>query len=38
MQRLGGCLREVIAHKIQTVRAKFLIQLSMEWYIYSKIE
>jgi len=36
MQRLGGCLREVVTYESRTARAKFLIQLSMEWYVYSK--
>ena len=37
MQRLSGSrLREVVAYKSRTARAKFLSQPRVEWYIYSK--
>ena len=36
MQRLGGCLLEVVAYESRTTRAKFLSQPRMELYTYSK--
>ena len=36
MQRLDGRLREVVAYESRTarLRAKFLSQQKMEWYMY----